>query len=179
MPLAWIIEFGAKFGRIWAHARLANKLKQQINPSTVVLACPQIIGGERIKLGKNLYLWPDLYWETQNTGKIEIADDVVMSRGVHLVAFEHIYIGKGSMIGEYSSIRDANHRIGGEQLRDAGHVSAAIHIGKQVWIGRGVCILPGVSIGDYAVIGANAVVTKDIPAASVAVGIPARVIKQL
>ena len=53
-----------------------------------------------------------------------------------------------------------------------------VRIGKNVWVGRNVCIMPGVSIGDGAVIGANAVVTKDIPASSVAVGIPARIVKQ-
>ena len=52
-------------------------------------------------------------------------------------------------------------------------------IGNNVWIGRNVCIMPGVTIGDGAVIGANAVVTHDIPAYSVAVGVPAKVIKMI
>jgi maltose O-acetyltransferase len=52
-------------------------------------------------------------------------------------------------------------------------------IGQQVWIGANVTILPGVEIGDRAVIGAGAVVTKDIPPRSVAVGVPARIIKKL
>lgn len=52
-------------------------------------------------------------------------------------------------------------------------------IGNNVWIGRNVCIMPGVTIGDGAVIGANAVVTHDIPAYSVAAGVPAKVIKTI
>ena len=52
-------------------------------------------------------------------------------------------------------------------------------IGKNVWIGRNVSIMPNVNIGDGAIIGANAVVTHDIPAKSVAVGIPARVVKSI
>ena len=51
-------------------------------------------------------------------------------------------------------------------------------IGDDVWIGARVCILPGVTIGQGAVIGACAVVSKDVPAYSVAVGNPARVVKK-
>ena len=54
-----------------------------------------------------------------------------------------------------------------------------VHIGDDVWIGGNVTILPGVTIGDRAVIGAGAVVTEDIPADSVAVGAPARVIRTI
>ena len=52
-----------------------------------------------------------------------------------------------------------------------------VHIGNDVWIGRRVIILPGVTIGDGCVIGAGAVVAKDIPPFSIAVGNPCRVIK--
>lgn len=52
-------------------------------------------------------------------------------------------------------------------------------IGNNVWLGNNVCVMPGVTIGDGAIIGANSVVTHDIPAYSVAAGIPAKVIKQL
>lgn len=168
-----------KLGRVWAYTQLRARIDAPVDNSIVVLGCPEIQGTRQISLGKRLYLYRELHWETQAQGKIRIADDVVMSRGVHLVAFSEISIGEGTMIGEYSSIRDANHRRSATQtLRDAGHDSTPIHIGKQVWIGRGVTILAGVNIGDYAVIGANAVVTHDIPAHSVAVGIPARPLKR-
>lgn len=57
-------------------------------------------------------------------------------------------------------------------------VRGEVRIGKNVWIGRNVCIMPRGSIGDGAVIGANAVVTKDVPAYSVAVGVPAIIVKK-
>lgn len=54
-----------------------------------------------------------------------------------------------------------------------------ITIGHNVWIGGNVCVLPGVTIGDNSVIGAGSVVVGDIPARSVAVGNPCRVVKQI
>jgi len=166
--------------RLWAHACLAAKITTPLDPSVVVLGCPEIQGSARIRFGKNLALYRELYLETQEQGEIVIADEVVLSRGVHLVSFASIQIGTGTMIGEYTSIRDVNHRVVTEGLsRYAGYVSSPIKIGKNVWIGRGVTVLAGVTIGDNAVIGANAVVTKDLPENTVAVGIPARPIKSI
>lgn len=176
IPLVKITIFLSPFNRIWAYTYLQTKLKTPLSTDIVVLGCPEIHGSKAITLGKNLYLYRELYWETQGQGVIIIGDHVVISRGVHLVAFNKIQIGHHTMIGEYTSIRDANHDFTTEQpLRDAGHQNAAITIGNNVWIGRGVTILAGVTIGDHAVIGANAVVTKSIPAYAVAVGVPARV----
>ena len=82
------------------------------------------------------------------------------------------------MVGEYASLRDANHRVGvAGGLRHSGHDSAPIHIGRNAWIGRGVTVLGGVTIGERAVVGANSVVTRDVPAGSIAVGAPARVLE--
>lgn len=178
-PLAGLLRrIGAPLGRLWNHARLRERLGAPIDPSIVVLGMPEVHGTAAITLGHNLYLYPGLYLETREAGTIEIGDDVVMSRGVHLVAFSRIEIGAGSMIGEYSSVRDANHRTGeAGPLRHSGHDSRPISLGRDVWVGRGVTILAGVHIGDGAVIGANAVVTHDVPAHSVAAGVPARVLR--
>lgn len=161
--------------RAWAHARLAAAVDGSLDASVVVGGPVEVHGTGRIALGRDLFLYREVYLETQDDGAIEIGDGVVLSRGVHIVAFAGVRIGAGSMIGEYASVRDANHRHGpGLAVRAAGHEAAPIHIGRNVWIGRGVAVLAGVTIGDGAVIGANAVVTRDVPAGAVAVGIPAR-----
>ncbi len=179
LPFAWLRRrVLAPLERLWSHVRLRERITTPLDPSVVVLGPAEIHGTGNIRLGRALYLYPGLYLETQGAGEIDVGDEVVMSRGVHLVAFARIRIGEGSMIGEYTSIRDANHRTDGDRaLRWSGHESRPIQIGRQVWIGRGVTVLPGVSIGDGAVIGANAVVTRDIPAGAIAVGVPARVIQ--
>ena len=174
-PLAFLyghLEQG--WQKLWAFARLKSNLPT-LDASSVVLGVPELHGTRRIRTGRNLYLYRDLYLETRQNGEIELGNDVVLSRGVHIVAYAGVHIGDGTMIGEYSSLRDANHRFGpGMEIRGSGYNAAPIVIGRNVWIGRGVTILPGVSIGDNAVVGANAVVTHNVPAGAVVAGIPAR-----
>jgi len=137
-PLASLVQAFSLVKRIWAHAYLAARIKSPLDASVVVLGCPEVHGTGHIRLGKNLFLYRELYLETQEEGEISLGDEVVLSRGVHVVAFSTVRIGNGTMIGEYSSIRDANHQFkSGTALRHAGHVGAPITIGEQVWIGRG------------------------------------------
>jgi acetyltransferase-like isoleucine patch superfamily enzyme len=177
-PLALATERLKIAGRLWAHARLASKIQGAVDESVVVLGVPEVQGTGRIFLGKDLYLYRELYLETQGTGEIHLGSRVVLSRGVHLVAFGRIDIGDDSMIGEYTSIRDANHRVSeGERLRASGHNFRPIRVGHNTWIGRGVTILSGVTIGNNCVVGANAVVTRDVPSGTTVAGVPARALE--
>ncbi|WP_263353213.1 acyltransferase [Acidicapsa acidisoli] len=160
--------------RVSAFAVLQAKLVVPLPASTVVLGRPSVYGTGRIRCGEGLLLYPHQYLETEGEGEIVLGDRVVLSSGVHLVAYAGIFIGEGSMIGEYTSIRDANHtREEGRTLRDSAHQAKPIVIGKEVWIGRGVVVLGGVTIGDGATVGANAVVTKDVAAGTTVAGVPA------
>ena len=174
-PVARLSQSLSGWKRVWAHARFSAQITGPLDNSVVVLGPPEVHGTGRIRTGRNLYLYRELYLETQGEAAIEIGDDVVISRGAHLVAFSGIRIGSGAMIGEYVSIRDANHRFGeGKVLRYSGHTSKPIRIGNNAWIGRGVTVLGGVTIGDGAVVGANAVVTRDVAPNAVVAGVPAR-----
>ncbi|MGD0097341.1 MAG: acyltransferase [Terracidiphilus sp.] len=161
--------------RIRNHALLSSSLVAPLDASVVVLGTPEVHGTGMIHFGQDVLLYPALYLETEDGGSIEIGDGVVISRGVHIVSREWVTIGDGTMIGEYTSIRDANHaRLPGLAIRESGHIARPIVIGSEVWIGRGVTVLAGVTIGDGATVGANAVVTRDVPAGATVVGVPAR-----
>ncbi|WP_263360067.1 acyltransferase [Acidicapsa ligni] len=177
-PLVLCYRTFAPILRVWrrvnAFAALRARLSLPLPVSTVVLGRTYIYGTGRVRCGQGLLLYPNQYMETEGDAEIVLGDGVVLSSGVHLVAYAGIRIGKGSMIGEYTSIRDANHtREEGQNLRDSSHMARPIEIGSQVWIGRGVAVLSGVTIGDGATVGANAVVTRDVPAGAIVAGVPA------
>jgi acetyltransferase-like isoleucine patch superfamily enzyme len=174
-PVAAMVgAMAPRLKQVWAFTRL-RAARVAVDPSVVVLEMPELHGTHNIRLGRNLYLYSGLYLETRDGGSIVLGDDVVISRGVHLVSHAGISIGAGSMIGEYTSVRDANHRFGaGLQIRESGYDARPIRIGRNVWIGRGVTVLPGVNIGDHAVVAANAVVSRDVAPHAIVGGIPAR-----
>jgi acetyltransferase-like isoleucine patch superfamily enzyme len=169
-----------KTARLFNHALLSSRLSIPLGESVVVLGRSYVYGTGNIRVGDNVLLYPNLHLETQGSGSIEIGDNVVLSTNVHLVSMAKVTIGRGSLIGEFTSIRDASHtRLPGQLIRNADHKATPIRIGDEVWIGRGVIILEGTNIGDGATVGANAVVTRDVPAGMTVVGIPARPIRAI
>ena len=175
LPLAWcrrvLLE---RAQRVWHLARLQEALGRRVDPSNVILGSVELHGTRNIQFGRGALIYPGVYLETQGAGSITLGDDVVLSRGVHIVAFASVTLGRGCMVGEYASIRDANHRSGADSLRHSGHVCKPIEIGAHVWVGRGVSVLMGASIGDHSVLGANAVLTKPVSTQQVLGGVPAR-----
>ena len=88
-----------------------------------------------------------------------------------------ITIGDGCLIGHNATIATLNHDKDPERRGD--NYPSPVVIGNGVWIGSNVTVLPGVTIGDYAIIAAGAVVTKDVAAGTIVAGTPAKVIKSI
>lgn len=117
-----------------------------------------------------------------------IGSNVQMNDYVHITATVSVQIGNHVLIASKVYISDVAHGHYGSQAGPLNYpgtspasrplTSDPVCIEDNVWLGDGVCILPGVTIGKGSIIGANAVVTKNIPPASIAIGIPARVIKK-
>lgn len=117
---------------------------------------------------------------------LHIGRDVQINDYVHIAASEKVFIGNNVLIASKVFISDLNH--GSYKGPDSDSPLSIpntrklstnpIEICDNVWIGEGVCIIPGVRIGYGSIIGALSVVTKDIPDYSIAVGNPAKVIKE-
>ena len=136
-------------------------------------------GTKNIIINKGCRISKGLELETNENGIIEIGQNVRINRFATIVSYSSISIGSNTLIGEFVSIRDANHGIKkGQNVRDQNHESQPISIGEDVWIGRGSVILPGVNIGKGCIIGANSVVTKSIPNFQIAVGSPAKILRE-
>jgi acetyltransferase-like isoleucine patch superfamily enzyme len=114
-------------------------------------------------------------------GKVTMGYRVHFQPNCHVSVREELTIGDYSIFGEGVSIHDEMHIAtrGSDPISDRGFITKPISIGRNVWVGAKVTILSGVHIGDNAVIGANAVVTHDVPAYTVVGGVPARVIRTI
>jgi len=132
-----------------------------------------------IRLMNNIRIGKRCVFQGSPRSRIVIHDKVTINDNCFITSLFSIDIGKGTSIGENTSIRDYNHQFEDPEMsiKDQGYYGAPIKIGEDCWIGRGCIILPGVTVGNGAVIGANSVVTKDVAPYSVVQGIPAGIIK--
>jgi acetyltransferase-like isoleucine patch superfamily enzyme len=107
--------------------------------------------------------------------QVKIGAKVFINHSLTLMSAGGIEIGEGTMIGPEACLLTTNHDFHRKDLMNCSKIT----IGRNVWLGARVTIMPGVTIGDGAVIAGGAVVTHDVPAGTVAAGVPARVIKKI
>ena len=168
-------------------------------PSNLVIDKPRrIINPDDIYFGDNVYIgpgsmlnaiktYPDPLWDLPDNiqiksynPKIIIGNRVISSGGLTIGALSKIEIGDDVLFASNVNITDGLHgyrNIDTPYKFQPMERISPIKIGQGCWIGQNVVILPGIKIGEMTIIGANSVVTKDLPARCVAIGAPARVIK--
>lgn len=131
--------------------------------------------GGRIRIGARTHLWPGVILDAKG-GKIDIGEHGLLNAGCYIVAVDEVSIGDYAMIAEYVTIHDSDHAAADGQVPSCFREGAAkpIRIEDDVWLAAKVTVTRGVTIGKSAVVGANAVVTRDLPPRGRYGGIPAR-----
>ena len=149
---------------------------------------PTTIFNERfISIGQDTLIGPDISLsagmvpgqECITYPVVSIGDRCLIGRGSGIVGHFSIEIGNDVWTGHNVYITDQNHGYEDVErpISQQSQPERAVKIGDGSWLGYGSVVLPGVTIGKHVVVGANSVVTHDIPDYSVAVGVPAKVIK--
>ena len=144
--------------------RMLDKMKRSMCDTQKYYKKKGMVAGKRCEINKNFNIIAEPYL-------VKLGDDVRITSGVKFITHDGGSEGKvrsymQECIEKYENIKQAD-------------IFGRIEVGNNVHIGVNAIVMPGVRIGDNVVIGAGAVVTKDIPSNSVAVGVPAKVIKSI
>ena len=153
--------------------RIGMELNTQYHtPEEIIEIMSRLTGKE---INKSFRLFPPFY--TDFGKNITIGKNVFINSCCHFQDQGGITIGDGTLIGHSVVLATINHDLRPSMNRK-NHYSP-IHIGNHVWIGSNVTILSGVTVGDWSVVAAGAVVTKDVPPMTVVGGVPAKVIRTI
>ena len=128
-------------------------------------------------LGDEAFVKPPLYVDYGEN--LHIGARTFVNYNLVALDVAAITIGEDCQIGPNCQLLTPTHPIDPAQRRDKLEAAEPITLGDNVWLGGGVIVCPGVTIGSDSVIGAGSVVTKDIPSGVIAVGNPARVIREI
>lgn len=142
------------------HTHVTPRRRLTLGPGVVLAPNVSLANGERIEIGARSRIGARCHlWAGRSTGRIIIGSDSTLAPDCFLTASDY-GLAAGAKILQ-------------QERRDAD-----IRVGSDVWLGARVIVTAGVTIGDGCVIGAGSVVTRDIPPGSIAVGVPARVVRQ-
>lgn len=127
------------------------------------------------RVGTGGYIWPTVYFHSPEN--IEFGDVVTVASFVHIWGAGGVTVGNHVMIGSHTAISSVTHDYTASVPMSTHTIPKPIVIGNDVWIGTHSVIMAGVTIHDGAVIGAGAVITKDVPPGAIITGVPGRVYK--
>jgi acetyltransferase-like isoleucine patch superfamily enzyme len=171
----------------WHTARFAR-----CGPGSLIRSPRMICGGRFIHVGASFDAFPglrieafDRHLDKSFTPRITIGDRVSINYDCHLGCVNELTIGNDVLLASRVYISDHSH--GAPDYHDIDVPPSArkvfskgpVIIEDGVWIGEGACILPGVRVGRHAIVGSNAVVTRDVPPYTIVGGCPARRLRTL
>lgn len=194
---AWLVDrlhdhwddFGVR-ASIHAGTRRARRFSAFGEGSLMCFPWAALYGEAAIRVGRDTLIGANVSLsagmvpgqELLNDHVVVIGDRCLIGRGSHIVGHFGIEIGDDVYTGPNVYITDQNHGTTDLTVpigRQWPAPERPVRIGAGSWLGTGVVVLPGVTIGRHVAVGAGAVVTGDLPDFSMAVGSPARVVRQL
>ncbi len=144
----------------YGYTHVRERARMEIGSGTRLAPNVSLANGERITIGHDCHIGARTsLWAGDSTGRIIIGNFVSMAPDVFITASDYQFVA-------------------GRPFRQQPKRERDVRIGHDVWLGARVIVTAGVTIGDGCIVGAGAVVTRDLPANSVAVGVPARVVAQ-
>lgn len=175
-------------GAIGPRSRRGRRFGRFGNGSVICFPPNTIFNENYIHIGSDTMIGPDC---TLSAGMVpgqkcisdpvvSIGDRCLIGKGSGIVGHFSIVIGDDVWTGHHVYVTDQNHGYEdvSRPISRQSMPERAVRIGNGSWLGYGTVVLPGADIGEHVVIGANSVVTGSIPSYSVAVGVPARVIRR-
>lgn len=136
----------------------------------------------RLSIGEGCHLEPGCWITMSSEATIEIGAGSYLNRETMLAAIERIEIGSHVMLANHCFVGDCDHRYDDPELPITWQgftPQGPTVLGDNVWLGKGVVVTGGVRIGERAVVGANSVVTRDLPGRTISAGAPAKPIREI
>jgi acetyltransferase-like isoleucine patch superfamily enzyme len=167
---------GARF--LWLKLRHGKRFQTD----GICFVCP----GVKFEIGRNAVLRMGRWsWVGHGSkirvheGQVSIGAKTVMGQECTISAYQHVSIGRECIVADRVMLIDFDHGVVEVErpIRLQGIYKRDVKVGSNVWMGYGACVLRGVSIGDNAIVGTNAVVTRDVPENAVVGGVPAKVLR--
>jgi acetyltransferase-like isoleucine patch superfamily enzyme len=136
----------------------------------------------RLAIGENTLLEPQCWITISEGARVRIGSGSFLNIGTMIAAVNEVTVGDHVMFANGCFVGDSDHRYDDPTMPITwqGFTSKGpVHIGSNCWFGANCVVTGGVTIGDRCVVGANSVVTSDLPPGVIAVGSPARVLKEI
>jgi acetyltransferase-like isoleucine patch superfamily enzyme len=159
------------------------RYRRRLQFDGLAFICPKV----RFEIGKNAVVHLGRWSWIGNgckirahEGEVRIGAKTVLGQECTISAFQHVSIGRECILADRVMLIDFDHGVVEVErpIREQGVYKRDVRVGHNVWVGYGAAILRGATVGENSILGTYTVVTKDIPANSVAVGLPARVVRK-